>query len=88
MDLLPDGYTYVSHGTTAGIYNDTTGMWILNGDMADGSTETLSIVATVNNTGDYFNVTEVFASDQYDPNSIPNNNNVFENEKQTQERQD
>ena len=80
MDLLPDGYTYVSHGTTAGIYNDTTGMWILNGDMADGSTETLSIVATVNNTGDYFNVTEVFASDQYDPNSIPNNNNVFEND--------
>ncbi|MDF0707753.1 gliding motility-associated C-terminal domain-containing protein [Flagellimonas okinawensis] len=80
MDLLPDGYTYVSHGTTAGIYSPTTGMWTLNGDMADVSTETLTIVAEVNNTGDYFNVTEVFASDQYDPNSIPNNNNVFEND--------
>jgi len=80
MDLLPDGYTYVSHSTTAGIYNAVTGMWVLNGDMADASTETLNIVATVNNTGDYFNVTEVFASDQYDPNSIPNNNNIFEND--------
>lgn len=80
MDLLPDGYTYTSHGSTAGIYNDNTGMWVLNGDLADTSTETLSIVARVNNTGDYFNVTEVFASDQYDPNSIPNNSNVFEND--------
>ncbi len=80
MDLLPDGYTYVSHGTTAGIYNATSGMWVLNGDMAEASTETLSIVARVNNSGDYFNVTEVFAVDQYDPNSIPNNSNVFEND--------
>ncbi|NDV17226.1 DUF11 domain-containing protein [Muricauda sp. TY007] len=79
-DLLPDGYTYVSHTTTAGIYNATSGMWVLNGDLADGSTDTLIIVATVNNSGDHFNVAEVFASDQYDPNSIPNNNNVFEND--------
>jgi uncharacterized repeat protein (TIGR01451 family)/gliding motility-associated-like protein len=80
MDLLPDGYTYLSHGTTAGIYNATSGLWMTNGDMADASTETLTIVATVNNSGDYFNVTEVFAADQYDPNSIPNNNNIFEND--------
>lgn len=80
MDLLPDGYTYVSHGTTAGIFNATSGMWVLNGDLANGSTETLSIVAAVNNTGDYFNVAEVFAVDQYDSNSIPNNNNIFEND--------
>ncbi|MDF0717602.1 gliding motility-associated C-terminal domain-containing protein [Muricauda sp. 334s03] len=79
-DVLPDGYTYVSHGATAGIYNAASGMWVLNGDMADASTETLTIVAKVNNTGNYFNVAEVFASDQYDPNSIPNNNNIFEND--------
>lgn len=80
LDLLPDGYTYISHSATAGIYNAASGMWVLNGDMADASTETLTILATVNNTGNYFNVTEVFASDQYDPNSIPNNNNIFEND--------
>lgn len=83
MDLLPDGYTYVSHGATSGIYTPTTGMWILNTSIGDGNTETLSIVASVNNQGDYFNVTEVFAADQYDPNSIPNNNNVFENDQDT-----
>lgn len=80
LDLLPDGYTYVSHGITAGLYSASSGMWTLNGTLADGSTETLTIVASVNNTGDYFNVTEVFASDQFDPNSIPNNNNIFEND--------
>ena len=80
MDLLPDGYTYVSHGTTAGNYNESSGMWNLNGNLEDTTTETLTIVATVNNTGDHFNVTEVFSSDQYDPNSIPNNNNIFEND--------
>ncbi|MBW8242918.1 DUF11 domain-containing protein [Muricauda oceani] len=80
MDVLPDGYTYVSHGTTAGIYNEGSGMWNLNGTVEDTSTETLTILATVNNSGDYFNVTEVFSSDQYDPNSIPNNNSIFEND--------
>ncbi len=80
MDLLPDGYTYVSHGVTAGSYNAFSGMWGLNGTLVDGNTETLTIVAMVNNTGDYFNVTEVYASDLLDPNSIPNNNNVFEND--------
>lgn len=80
MDVLPNGYSYVSHGTTAGIYSESSGMWNLNGTLEDTSTETLTMVATVNNSGDYFNVTEVFASDQYDPNSIPNNNSIFEND--------
>jgi len=80
MDQLPTGYSYVSHSSTAGIYNASTGIWALNGTMADGNTETLNIVATVNPDGDYFNVTEVFASDNLDPNSTPNNNNFFEND--------
>lgn len=80
MDQLPTGYTYVSHSTTAGIYNEATGMWDLNGTLLDGNTETLTIVALVNADGDYFNVTEVFASDNVDPNSTPNNNNFFEND--------
>ncbi|WP_051947236.1 gliding motility-associated C-terminal domain-containing protein [Muricauda sp. MAR_2010_75] len=80
MDLLPSGYTYVSNSRTAGTYNPTTGIWELNNVIPDGVTETLNIVATVNPTGDYFNVTEVVASSNDDPNSIPNNNNVFEND--------
>ncbi len=80
MDLLPSGYTYVSNSRTAGTYDPTTGIWELNNVVPDGVTETLNIVATVNPTGDYFNVTEVISSSNDDPNSTPNNNNVFEND--------
>ena len=80
IDQLPSGYTYVSHSSTAGVYDASTGMWTLNGTLLDGNTETLNIVAVVNPAGDYFNVTEVFASDNVDPNSTPNNNNFFEND--------
>lgn len=80
LDLLPSGYTYVSNSRTAGTYNSTTGIWELNNVIPDGVTETLNIVATVNPTGDYFNVTEVVSSNNDDPNSIPNNNNIFEND--------
>ncbi|MCL6267061.1 PKD domain-containing protein [Flagellimonas myxillae] len=80
LDLLPSGYTYVSNNRTAGVYTPTTGIWELNGIIPNGTTETLNIVATVNATGDYFNVTEVFSSNNLDPNSTPNNNNVFEND--------
>ncbi|MBO0323867.1 DUF11 domain-containing protein [Muricauda sp. CAU 1633] len=80
MDLLPSGYTYVSNSRTAGTYNPSTGIWELNNVIADGVTETLNIVATVNPTGDYFNVAELISSSNDDPNSTPNNNNVFEND--------
>lgn len=80
MDLLPLGYTYVSNSRTAGAYNPTTGIWELNNVIPNGVTETLNIVATVNPTGDYFNVAEVISSSNDDPNSTPNNNNVFEND--------
>ena len=80
LDILPSGYTYVSNTRTAGTYNPATGVWDLNGVLLNGTTETLTIVATVNPGGDYFNVTEVIASDNIDPNSTPNNGSVFEND--------
>ncbi|NAY92641.1 DUF11 domain-containing protein [Muricauda sp. JGD-17] len=80
LDILPSGYTYISNSRTAGVYNPATGIWDLNGIILNGTTETLTIVATVNPSGDYFNVTEVIASDNIDPNSTPNNTNVFEND--------
>lgn len=80
MDLLPSGYTYVSNSRTAGTYNPSTGIWELNNVVPNGVTETLNIVATVNPTGDYFNVAEVISSSNDDPNSTPNNDNIFEND--------
>ncbi len=71
-DLLPSGYTYVSH-TGDGSYNSGTGIWTI-GTLNNGNTNTLQITASVNGSGIYFNSAEVTASDLNDPDSTPNNN--------------
>ena len=79
-DLLPTGYTYVSDdGATAATYNDATGVWTVP-TITSGATAILNIVATVNPTGVYTNVAEVTASDNFDPNSTPNNNDATEDD--------
>ncbi|GBE23825.1 large cysteine-rich periplasmic protein OmcB, serovar C precursor [bacterium BMS3Bbin02] len=45
-DVLPPGSTYVSHTASTGGYNNTTGVWTV-GPLANGDTETLAIVASV-----------------------------------------
>ncbi|WP_417353669.1 gliding motility-associated C-terminal domain-containing protein [Flavobacterium alkalisoli] len=71
-DLLPDGYTYNSFSATTGTYNSTTGLWNV-GILANGESETLLVMATVNTTGNYENVAEVTASSQPDTDSTPDN---------------
>ncbi|WP_026729665.1 T9SS C-terminal target domain-containing protein [Flavobacterium denitrificans] len=78
-DLLPSGYSHVGFTVTTGTYDPTTGVWII-GSLLNGNSETLQIVATVNNTGDYLNIAEVTAADLPDPNSTPNNGNTTEND--------
>ena len=68
-DLLPAGYSYVSH-SGPGSYNSGTGAWSIGG-LASGGTATLSVVATVNATGPYLNTATVSAT-QSDP--VPGNN--------------
>lgn len=61
---LPNGYTYVSH-TGDGTYNSTTGIWTV-GNMNNGVSRSIQVVATVNPTGQY----QTFASvslNQADP---------------------
>ncbi|WP_337968883.1 gliding motility-associated C-terminal domain-containing protein [uncultured Flavobacterium sp.] len=72
-DLLPNGYEYIVYSSTTGQYFDTTGIWDV-GTIANGGSESLLISAKVNNTGDYHNVAEVYASNEFDPDSTPNNN--------------
>ncbi|WKK65806.1 gliding motility-associated C-terminal domain-containing protein [Lutimonas zeaxanthinifaciens] len=69
-DLLPGGYTYVSDDS--GAYVDATGIWTV-GDITNGNTSVINITASVNATGNYTNAAEVTASDNFDPNSTPNN---------------
>ena len=76
-DQLPSGVTYVS--STGGAYNAATGAWTV-GSLPVGSSATLEITVRIGRTGGITNVAEVVASDQRDPNSIPNDNVATEND--------
>ena len=70
-DLLPSGYTYVSDDSS-GTYVSGTGIWS-TGNVLAGETSVINITASVNAAGDYTNIAEVFAADNFDPDSTPNN---------------
>ncbi|HCT30888.1 MAG TPA: hypothetical protein DIW31_09175, partial [Bacteroidales bacterium] len=65
-DALPSGYIYVSDNGS-GAYNSSTGLWTI-GNLNNGSTVTLDIIASVNATGNYTNTATV-TGDQADPSS-------------------
>lgn len=73
IDMLPSGYEYVVYSSTAGQYFNSTGIWEV-GNIPNGSSESLLIGAKVNTTGVYQNIAEVYASNELDPDSTPNNN--------------
>lgn len=71
-DLLPDGFTYVSDDATAqgDSYDSGSGLWIL-GDVAAGSSHSLTIRVTMNDSGEHTNTAEIVASSLPDPDSDP-----------------
>jgi uncharacterized repeat protein (TIGR01451 family) len=73
-DALPDGYTYVSD-TGAGAYDSATGVWTV-GPLANGASDTLDIVATVNNSGSYANTATVTGTGVDDPNPANDSSTV------------
>src|SRR5690606_19792936 len=60
-DILPNGYTYESD-SSGGDYNPTTGFRNI-GTISDSNPVTLTINATVNFTGQYFNNASVYANE-------------------------
>lgn len=72
MDTFPTGMTFVSATPSQGTYDNTTGIWMV-GTVANGANPTLLIVATVNAATSQTNTAEITASDQFDPDSTPNN---------------
>lgn len=68
-DLLPAGLNYVS---SSGSYVAGSGIWTIGG-LGVGVSTTLTISATVTNSGSMTNVAQVMTSDEFDPNSIPGN---------------
>lgn len=84
VDLLPIGFAYINDIPSVGVYNFTSGMWTLIDPVPSGSSETLTIQASVNaptgTPGEYINVTQVTMSDQTDPDSEPNNDDGDQSE--------
>ncbi len=78
-DLLPPGLTLISSIVDAGTYDDTTGRWTVGG-VAIGETPTLTIRARVNSVNATTNTAQITASDQFDPNSTPDNNIAAEDD--------
>ena len=69
-EQLPAGYTYISAATTAGAFNNATGVWTI-GSLANGASATLTLTARVNATGPYANTATISGS-EVDP--VPGNN--------------
>ncbi|NLA23737.1 MAG: DUF11 domain-containing protein, partial [Bacteroidales bacterium] len=71
-DLLPSGYTYISHTVDNGTYNNTTGVWTIASIPYPG-TAILTLTAKVNLPGgNNLNIASITGTDTYDPD--PDNN--------------
>jgi LPXTG-site transpeptidase (sortase) family protein len=79
MDVIPSGFSYVSHSASQGTYASGTGVWSV-GTLVINQTETLTITVTVNISGSYTNYAEITASDVVDPDSTPNNGSTDEDD--------
>lgn len=76
-DVIPSGFTYVSGSIAGGTSRSAAApnlSWTI-ASLANGASTNLTFQAVVNATGNYTNVAQVTASDQYDPDSTPNNEN-------------
>ena len=73
-DILPNGYSYVSHTVTNGSYNNGSGIWTI-GNLDINISETLTITAIVNVTGNYTN-TAIISGDQNDPDGSNNSSSA------------
>jgi len=73
-DVLPDGLKLISFKVSRGTYDPDTGIWTI-GDMAEGDSASLSIVAEALITGEIVNEAYV-ESDTYDPNETNNYDNA------------
>jgi uncharacterized repeat protein (TIGR01451 family) len=81
-DILPSGLNYVSDTPSQGTYNNVTGIWTV-GSLTSGTFATLQITAQVTGTGVITNTAQVHASDCYDPDSTPDNDNPEEDDQQS-----
>ncbi len=71
-DVLPVGLSFVN-AIPAGAYNPGNGIWTV-GNVANGTSQTLELIARVDSIGAQINTAQISAADQSDPDSTPGNN--------------
>ncbi len=72
LDQLPDGMTFVASAPSQGAYNPTSGIWTVGSLGATGGA-TLQITASVDTLGAKTNIAQVFAANEFDVDSTPDN---------------
>jgi uncharacterized repeat protein (TIGR01451 family) len=78
-DTLPSGYTFVDSSASAGSYSSGAGLWTI-GDLPSGASESLTITATVNASGDYTNSAQVATANEFDPDSTPGDDSTTQDD--------
>ena len=78
-DAMPAGMTFVSATASGGTYDRTNGVWTV-GKVGKSGTATLTLVAKTDTADEKTNTAEITASDQYDPDSQPNNHEPDEDD--------
>jgi len=58
LDLLPNGYQFVSATASVGTYNATLGIWNI-GNLNAGISQNLTVIATINTTGNFVNTATI-----------------------------
>jgi len=71
-DRLPAGYEFVSARTTAGIYDQSRGIWNID-RLGNGNRVVLTIIAKVKRAIDLMNLAEIISNDLLDYDSVANN---------------
>lgn|GEM_PF-3195352 len=77
-DKLPDSFEFIS-SDGQGSYSPTRGFWRI-GTLPSGQSVILTVVTVMRSTGSNTNYAEVYESDQYDPDSTPNNSDGSEDD--------
>ncbi|HYC58445.1 MAG TPA: hypothetical protein VEK79_02660 [Thermoanaerobaculia bacterium] len=77
-DLLPPGLTYIAD-TGFGAYVPGTGIWTV-GSLASGASTSLNIHASASATGTISNYAQVMASGTFDPDSVPNDDSITQDD--------
>jgi len=76
-DLLPAGLTFVAATPSQGTYDPAIGLWAV-GTVSTGTSQTLSIVATVVGPSPQTNTATISNADQFDPNTANNSASATE----------